>query len=107
MQCTCCGEPIESLRAAYGMVDEPICMTCHFEMQDESGEDWYGLAPHIHDTSFTGSFIGSTKLISLPVPNEAGWHDLSFMGPSWVGIWYRPDPDAPGMGVYSSDPTMK
>lgn len=105
LACVACGDPIPDVRAAYGPVAEPLCQSCWFEFQEEQGEDWYGLAPHTHDLSKTGTYIGSTEFLPLPISQwEGGWIDCSFMGESWRGTWFRPDPDDPQMGVYSRDP---
>lgn len=99
--CTGCGALI-MLRASYGDYSQPFCQNCWFTVTEEECDDWYGLAPHTHDLSKTGSFIGSTVFTQLPPADEAGWIDCSFMGPSWVGTWFRPDPEDPFSGVYST-----
>jgi len=57
---------------------------------------WYGVAPHHHDLTKTGSFLGSTVLDPLPEPDEDGVYHLP------GGICFRPDPDCPRCGTYWS-----
>ena len=61
-------------------------------LSEQAGDDWYGLAPHTHDLTLTGSLIGSTVMTPLPALTNGGV-DLG-----WA--WFVPDEDAPGMGVY-------
>lgn len=104
MNCTICGDTIATIQAGYGDVSEPICWGCWCELEDQNNEDFYGLAPHIHNLKKTGSYLGSTEFIKTPAPDENGWIDCSFMGPSWVGTWFKADEDDPSMGIYTCDP---
>jgi hypothetical protein len=58
---------------------------------DPNGEccyPYYGLRPHHHDLSHTGSFIGSTVIDWMePLPKN-----------------FEPDPDDPAMGTYTHCP---
>lgn len=65
-------------------------MSCEF-CSDPDGEccfPYYGVAPHTHDLSRTGSVIGSTAI--LP---ESEWPDN-----------FEPDKDGSGCGVYTHCP---
>jgi hypothetical protein len=94
--CILCGCAVRE-RDTYGDIYSPICFDCHWGMVDEYySQDWYGVAPHTHDLTKTGSFIGSTVLKDLTDRlNENGEFDCG------NGLFFRPDPDAPGLGVYS------
>lgn len=100
--CTSCGDPIPDERSTYGDPGYYFCWSCHWELQGQwrSSYPMYGVAPHTHDLSRTGTFIGSTVLSALPPADATGWIDCTFMGPPWVGVGFKPDPDAPGLGTY-------
>lgn len=63
------------------------CMNPDFPEDGCSFPD-YGVAPHVHDFSATGSWIGSTRLL----PRE-----------QWPSNFVE-DPDAPGLGTYTHCP---
>jgi hypothetical protein len=66
-------------------------MSCEFCKDPDDSEccfPTYGVAPHTHDMSKTGSVIGSTVI--LP---ESEWPDN-----------FEPDKDVPGCGTYTHCP---
>ena len=80
-RCAVCNEEIQGAEV-YGPIDAPRCWTCYAE-GNEGGHVYYGMAPHHHDESITGSVIGSTVIESIEPTDE-----------------FTPDPDAPGLGVW-------
>ena len=112
-QCKVCGYEFGHDWEIYGAVGDCLCADCYFDMiSDEQGyEEMYGMAPHHHDTSITGGWIGSTILDPLSEkPDENGWYKV---GDGWFwpdkevdgaqGIWreYRNPEDKP-TGPYCS-----
>jgi hypothetical protein len=96
--CSVCGKPIQGTEI-FGRDDCPKCWLCYSENagsdEPEPEDDvWYGLAPHHHDLTRTGSVLGSTVFDPLPEPNEKGEIVLA------DGTVFVPDPDAPGCGTY-------
>ena len=98
LTCHFCGGGISRPQENWGhWWDSPTCLSCYLELSamsdHEQQESWYGLAPHIHDLTLTGSFIGSTVMTPLPALTgsevDLGWG------------WFVPDEDAPGMGIYT------
>ena len=97
--CHFCEAVIARPQENWGEWNSPTCLRCYTELSamsdHEPEESWYGIAPHTHDLTLTGSFIGSTVLTPLPAPTQGGRRvDLG-----WG--WFVPDEDAPGMGIYS------
>ena len=97
LTCHFCKAAIARPQENWGERNSPTCLPCFLGLSalsdHEPQESWYGLAPHTHDLTLTGSFIGSTVMTPLP-PLTNGSVDLG-----WG--WFTPDVDAPGMGVYS------
>ena len=95
--CHFCEAVIARPQENWGQWNSPTCLSCYLELSamscHEQQESWYGLAPHIHDLTLTGSFIGSTVMTPLPALT-GGAVDLG-----WG--WFTPDEEAPGMGIYS------
>ena len=94
--CHFCEAVIARPQENWGEWNSPTCLQCFLELSalsdHEPQECWYGLAPHTHDLTLTGSFIGSTVMTPLP-PLTEGSVDLG-----WG--WFTPDEDEPKMGVY-------
>ena len=94
--CHFCEAAIARPQENWGQWNSPTCLQCFLELSalsdHEPQECWYGLAPHTHDLTLTGSFIGSTVMTPLP-PLTEGSVDLG-----WG--WFTPDEDEPKMGVY-------
>ncbi|MCC6458032.1 MAG: hypothetical protein IT328_23965 [Caldilineaceae bacterium] len=91
--CTACQKPLAGGTDTFGDIWQPFCWICYAELNSGPQGQWYGLAPHHHDLSITGSIIGSTVFDPLPEPNANGEYvmgDQTFM----------PDPHAPGLGIW-------
>lgn len=82
MNCVVCGQELTGRLDTFGARDAPMCWTCHSEMASEGTQPYYGLGPHHHDLTITGSYIGSTVFDAQDDPE------------------FMPDPDAPGLGVW-------
>jgi hypothetical protein len=82
MRCIVCDVELTGGLDTYGSYDMPMCWDCYSEMAGETIQPYYGLGPHHHDLTITGSFIGSTVFDAQDDPN------------------FSPDPDAPGLGVW-------
>ncbi len=95
--CHFCKAAIARPQENWGERNSPTCLPCFLGLSaisdHEPQESWYGLAPHTHDLTLTGSFIGSTVMTPLPALTN-GSVDLG-----WG--WFTPDDESPGMGVYS------
>lgn len=92
--CVCCGKELRNGLDTFGNNDAPMCWDCYSALQGEAGcNQYYGLAPHHHDLSITGTMIGSTVFDPLPEPNADGEYVIGEQ------IFY-PDPQASGMGVW-------
>jgi len=99
MKCQSCGETLENEFNVYGDVGETLCWACWSDMVDaERGySEVYGIGPHHHDMSITGSIIGSTVFDALEGERDAdGWYHIN------EKVWYKPDtnPDGEGMGLW-------
>jgi hypothetical protein len=96
IQCTACEKTLRGGTDTFGDWDLPFCFTCYAELNGNGGcgGDYYGLAPHHHDLSVTGSIIGSTVFDPLPEPNEYGEYVIG-------NQIFMPDPEAPRLGVWS------
>lgn len=80
MWCTACFKQLTNGLDTFGQHNMPLCWDCFSEMNGEN-RSHYGLGPHEHDLSRTGSIIGSTVF--------TGEDDR-----------FTPDPDAPGLGIW-------
>jgi hypothetical protein len=67
-QCWKCEKPLSGGTDTFGWPGDE-CWNCYAELKSMEGETWYGLAPHHHDLSITGSIIGSTVFDPLPEPD--------------------------------------
>lgn len=99
LNCTGCQKPLGNGLDTFGDVGCEFCWDCYGALNGESGpgHDYYGLAPHHHDLSITGSMIGSTVLDPLPQPNSCGAYEIG-------NTTFFPDPEAQGLGVWSHRP---
>ena len=71
----------------------------YLKMGAHEGTAWYGLAPHKHDLSLTGSIVGSTVFDLLPEPP-------SLEGSYWMDshkAWFTPDDEDGTMGMWHTD----
>lgn len=96
--CTACQNPLANATDTFGDVYSPFCWECYSALNGESGGNgYYGLAPHHHDLSITGSMIGSTIFDPLPKPNACGEYIVGNMA-------FIPDPSVPGLGFWDYRP---
>ena len=94
MQCTSCEKQLRGGTDTFGDVNCPFCWQCYSSLVGEGGfGQYYGLAPHHHDLTITGSIIGSTVLDPLPEPNADGEYIIG-------NQVFMPDPEAPGLGIW-------
>lgn len=93
MFCSICGATLEGKEDTFGCYHFPVCWTCYSDNAVGTLE-MYGLGPHHHDLTKTGSFIGSTVMEPLPEPNEEGCYIMA------DGAEFIPDPDCEGLGVW-------
>ena len=91
--CVRCDRVLRGDVDTFGELRNPMCWNCYAETNAEGGQPYDGIAPHHHDLSQTGSFIGSTVFEDL-VLNENGEIELE------DGTVFIPDPEAPGCGIY-------
>ncbi|MBU0847157.1 hypothetical protein KKH23_08195 [Patescibacteria group bacterium] len=80
-KCVVCGAEIQGIEV-YGPTVAVRCWSCYAK-GNEGEHVYYGMAPHHHDESITGSVVGSTVIESAEPTDE-----------------FTPDPDAPGLGVW-------
>jgi hypothetical protein len=105
LQCHCCGKVLLGGIDTWGEVGQEFCQDCYYEITEEyqpERESHYGLAPHHHDLTITGSIFGSTVLDALPSPDENGRF--------WIAgrkAWFTPDPEAPGLGFWDAPITSE
>lgn len=100
--CTGCQKQLRGATDTFGDIGCPFCWECYSALCGEGGiglegGSYYGLAPHHHDLSITGSMIGSTVFDPLPEPNQYGEYIIGNMiftpTEPGMGIWdYRPNP---------------
>lgn len=92
--CTACQTPLTNGLDTFGDIDQPFCWPCYGALNGESGphSGYYGLAPHHHDLSITGSIIGSTVFDPLPARDANGDYIVGNM-------IYTPDPSVKGGGL--------
>lgn len=97
-QCYICGKPLTGGTDTFGWPDD-LCWDCYVEFQAGcEGESYYGLAPHHHDETITGSLIGSTVYDSLPESMPCGGYDLGY-------ATLIPDPEMDGKaGIWTPKP---
>lgn len=95
MNCTICETPLTGGLDTYGDTGEELCFDCWNMLESADFSSWYGMAPHYHDTEAVGGFIGSTRLLPLPEPDQNGVYrvgDLYFVPDAETdgasGMWY-------------------
>jgi hypothetical protein len=99
LYCTICKTPLTGGLDTWGHVGLEMCFDCELALSREAETyevDWYGLAPHHHDLSITGSVIGSTVFDPLPAEkNELGEYIVE------PGLFFLPDDETGGyMGLW-------
>ena len=94
LTCMICGCPLSGGLDTYGAVGQELCFADWLALayEDEQVEQtWYGLAPHHHDLTITGSVIGSTVFDALPEEkNERGEYIIQ------PGLFFLPDDETGG-----------
>ena len=100
-KCKCCNCELSGGLDTYGDVGDELCQPCWLGLCYEAEHytnslDWYGLAPHHHDLSKTGSMIGSTVFDPLPDEKDGeGWYIIK------PGLFFLPDDETGGgMGLW-------
>jgi hypothetical protein len=98
-KCEGCGAELGHDWEIYGGIGDTLCADCWYDMigADQPYDEVYGIAPHHHDLTRTGSIIGSTVFDELEgEPDEEGWYHIT------EKVWYIPDqsPDGEGMGMW-------
>ncbi len=99
LKCTRCGIDLHNDIDTFGDTGQEMCEDCWYEWYEEvNGVEYYGMAPHHHDLTITGSFIGSTILDPLPEPAADGRY--------WIEsakLWFQPDDEVDGaMGMWTA-----
>lgn len=101
MNCEACQKPLSGGVDTYGDPGGPeFCFECWSDLTAQIVDDFYGVAPHVHNLARTGTFIGSTEPVALPEPNADGWIDLGAAGGWYVNWMFKQDEEGPGCGVY-------
>jgi len=96
IECSNCGKQLTGGLDTFGDISWPHCAECTPEPEEPRvGDSWYGLAPHHHDMSRTGSIIGSTVFDELPTEHDS---DGTIIIKPGLRFW--PDIEAPGCGTY-------
>jgi len=98
--CFLCGTPLSGGIDTWGDVGQECCQSCHWDLMGEDrGTAWFGLAPHKHDLSLTGSIVGSTVFDLLPEPPTLN-------GSYYIEshkAWFTPDKENSEMGMWHTD----
>ena len=86
--CSICGKTVKGLEE-YGDSNFPLCWDHYAGLNSQYSDSYYGLAPHEHTYAVDGTILlGGTNFLDVPMPEN-----------------FTPDPDAPGLGVWQSNPT--
>jgi len=96
--CVACGKELTGGLDTFGGVGSEMCWPCYSETNAEGQASYYGLGPHHHDLTVTGSIIGSTVMDEVK-PDANGQIVVD-------GATFTPDPDAPGLGVWTPAPLV-
>ena len=96
-KCDLCETELVEDWEIFGDFDQTLCIDCWWKLtaEEQGYEEVFGLPPHHHDLSITGSIIGSTVDDLLPeTKTPGGWYILS------EGWYFKPsdDPADGGMG---------
>lgn len=102
MNCISCGKQLSNGLDTYGAVGQELCWRCYSEHLEEGLNaptvDYYGLAPHRHDLTITGSYVNSTVFEPLTQYEKK---DSRYWIPE-RGLWFWPDPEMKGeMGIWT------
>lgn len=95
LTCTRCGVDLEGNLDTWGDVGNELCEDCWYEWEEETnGKSYYGMAPHVHDFSITGGWIGSTVLLDYKATSKQDEN-----GRYWIEdykMWFTPDEEVDG-----------
>ena len=101
MKCTVCERQLSGKLDTFGPLGVEMCWDCWKVAGDEP--EWvmtdavYGLGPHVHSYDADGNIIiGGTKF--LPVGDTDGQGLVTV-----DGLYFKPDPEAPGLGTWFKD----
>lgn len=103
LKCVACEAPLTGGLDTYGDLGYEMCFVCWTRFDDvPENRSWYGMAPHHHDLTLTGDYIGSTVYDPLPEPDANGVYFVN-------GRYFIPDAETDGaMGVwYTSYPAVR
>lgn len=93
--CTRCGVELNGDLDTFGDIGNELCEDCWYEWQEETeGVSYYGLAPHHHDLTLTGSFIGSAIYDDYKATAKRDER-----GRYWIEdrkMWFTPDDEVDG-----------
>lgn len=95
LTCMMCGVPLNGELDTYGDIGSELCADCWYDEDERiNGVYFYGLAPHIHDLTITGSYLGSTVYLdyqSTAKRDERGRYWIEHMK-----MWFSPDDEVDG-----------
>ena len=93
--CHMCGVELKNETDTYGDYGQELCADCWYELDEiTNGVYYYGMAPHHHDLSITGSYIGSTIFEDYKSTSKRDEH-----GRYWIEsrkMWFTPDDEVDG-----------
>jgi len=99
LTCFLCGCHLIGGIDTFGDIGQECCQSCFWELHGQEGTVWYGMAPHKHDLSFTGSYVGSAVFDILLGPP-------TLEGSFWIEFhkaWFTPDDENPEQGIWHTD----
>lgn len=98
LKCERCGIELSGGLDTFGDIGHELCQDCWYEWEEETnGVSYYGMAPHIHDLTITGSYIGSTIMLDYKAISKQDER-----GRYWIedrNMWFTPDYE-PGVDGY-------
>lgn len=80
MNCVTCRKPLNGLLDTFGLPGSPTCWSCYAEL---GSQPVYGLGPHVHH-------FGPDGRVTTEFLDQSPTDD------------FMPDPDAPGLGIWTS-----
>lgn len=101
LRCAICGTELKTDLDCYGDIGEDVCIDCWYDNQPD--DVWYGQAPHHHNMTLTGSFIGST--VFEPLPPDSEKHPVYGYWIESAQAYFRPDEEVGGdAGLWTRRP---
>lgn len=99
LKCKACQCELSGGLDTYGAPGQELCQQDWLALSYEAEQverTWYGLAPHHHDLTITGSIIGST--VFDPLPEEKNEYGERIIEP---GLYFLPEDETGGyMGLW-------